>query len=202
MRFPYRFLALFPRFSFHHENEQSVVCGPLVPLSCASCSIIFAFEFLFPQFSHLFFTLAVPPSLSSLHPPTSSPSSPPFTAAAGAVFSKFRDASAVAEQHDIHLRDCLRAMALARSTNIFSLPSFNLNEYDYYSSFDNGDINVIVPGKLLAFRCKIPPLSDGMLANSSCVFRVQKQEQNSTRVSERYFHIAKTQNARILSQPT
>jgi hypothetical protein len=56
----------------------------------------------------------------------------------GSQLHRFRDASAMNEQFDITLRDCLNALHLARQTNMFSLATFNLNEYEYYASFDNG----------------------------------------------------------------
>ena len=50
----------------------------------------------------------------------------------------FRDASMVHEQYDLTLHDCIYALNTARGVDIFSINTFNLNEYDYYSNFDNG----------------------------------------------------------------
>jgi hypothetical protein len=54
------------------------------------------------------------------------------------LVKQYRDASVVHEQYDITMRDCVFAFHVARANNIFSLNTFNLNEYDYYASFDNG----------------------------------------------------------------
>jgi len=45
----------------------------------------------------------------------------------------------------------LRGIEYASLIGWYSFQRFNLNEYLYYENFENGDLNWIIPGKLLAF---------------------------------------------------
>ena len=86
----------------------------------------------------------------------------------------YRDASMIHEHYDISLNDCLSSIHAAVVSGIFCLSTFNLNEYEYYSSFDNGDINIIIPGKIIAFSgpSDFEPLSRFTPSHYCEVFRV------------------------------
>ena len=90
------------------------------------------------------------------------------------ILKNFRDASTIHERYDISLGDCLQGLHAATESGVFSLSTFNLNEYEYYASFDNGDINVIVPGKILAFSgpSDFEPMSRFTPSHYCEVFRV------------------------------
>ncbi|ETM57004.1 hypothetical protein L914_00112 [Phytophthora nicotianae] len=63
----------------------------------------------------------------------------------------FRDASYGICTFFITLLDCARAVHKAITTSLWSYKTFSIDEYDHLDSLENGDINWIVPGKLLAF---------------------------------------------------
>ncbi|XP_015183019.1 PREDICTED: dual specificity protein phosphatase CDC14A-like, partial [Polistes dominula] len=66
-------------------------------------------------------------------------------------FRLFQDASLGPSIYNIHLLDCLNAIYKAVSFGIFNFEDFNLAEYEKYEQTQNGDLNWIVPQKLLAF---------------------------------------------------
>ncbi|KAF1790540.1 Dual specificity/tyrosine protein phosphatase, N-terminal [Phytophthora cactorum] len=63
----------------------------------------------------------------------------------------FRDASCGVCTFFITLLDCARAVHKAITSSIWSYQTFSVEEYDHLDSLENGDINWIVPGKLIAF---------------------------------------------------
>ncbi|KAJ8539188.1 hypothetical protein ON010_g12682 [Phytophthora cinnamomi] len=63
----------------------------------------------------------------------------------------FRDASCGVCTFFITLLDCARAVHKAISTSLWSYRTFSTEEYDHLDCLENGDINWIVPGKLIAF---------------------------------------------------
>ncbi|EGZ12621.1 hypothetical protein PHYSODRAFT_317609 [Phytophthora sojae] len=63
----------------------------------------------------------------------------------------FRDASCGVCTFFITLLDCARAVHKAVLKSLWSYQSFNIDEYDHLDRLENGDINWIVPGKLIAF---------------------------------------------------
>jgi cell division cycle 14 len=69
------------------------------------------------------------------------------------VFKVFRDASPGSSLYGCTLLDCYRALAKAVKLGWFSLDSFNVKEYEYFEQLQHGDLNWILPGKLLAFSC-------------------------------------------------
>ncbi|KAL4139816.1 hypothetical protein PRNP1_005258 [Phytophthora ramorum] len=63
----------------------------------------------------------------------------------------FRDASCGVCTFFITLLDCARAVQKAIATSLWSYQDFSPDEYDHLDCLENGDINWIVPGKLIAF---------------------------------------------------
>ncbi|KAG7378563.1 Dual specificity protein phosphatase cdc14a [Phytophthora pseudosyringae] len=63
----------------------------------------------------------------------------------------FRDASSGVCTFFITLLDCARAMHKAIASSLWSYQVFSVDEYDHLDRLENGDINWIVPGKLVAF---------------------------------------------------
>lgn len=49
------------------------------------------------------------------------------------------------------LIDCFRAVDTAMKLGWFRMETFNVQEYEYYERVENGDLNVIVPGRFVAF---------------------------------------------------
>jgi len=66
-------------------------------------------------------------------------------------FIGFRDASVVPSQYSLKLIDCFRALKKAKKLNWVDMDTFNVNEYIYYEKVANGDLNWIIPSKMLAF---------------------------------------------------
>ncbi|KAL2740906.1 dual specificity protein phosphatase CDC14C-like isoform X1 [Vespula squamosa] len=66
-------------------------------------------------------------------------------------FRLFQDASLGPSIYNIHLLDCLNAVYKAASFGLFDFDDFDLDEYEKYEQFQNGDLNWMIPQKLLAF---------------------------------------------------
>ncbi len=47
--------------------------------------------------------------------------------------------------------DCLRGLEYAIKLNWFDVKNFNLRDYEFYERVENGDLNVIIPEKFVAF---------------------------------------------------
>lgn len=63
----------------------------------------------------------------------------------------FRDASFGPCTYYCTLTHCLRGIETACRANIFIPAAFNIREYEFYEKIQNGDLNWVVPQKLLAF---------------------------------------------------
>ncbi|KAF1317924.1 Dual specificity protein phosphatase, partial [Globisporangium splendens] len=63
----------------------------------------------------------------------------------------FRDAAYGICTFFITMLDCARAVHKAIQSGIWSLETFSLSEYEYYDQLQHGDLNWIIPGKLIAF---------------------------------------------------
>jgi len=63
----------------------------------------------------------------------------------------FRDAAFDICSFSLTVSDCLTALEKATSLHHFSLSHFDLNAYEYYETLEHGDMNWIIPQKLLAF---------------------------------------------------
>jgi cell division cycle 14 len=56
--------------------------------------------------------------------------------------------------------DCLRGLEYAIKLKWFDVKSFNLRDYEYYERVENGDLNVILPEKFIAFSGPSPTQRD------------------------------------------
>ena len=65
-------------------------------------------------------------------------------------FSPFRDASSGAWTYDLTILEILKGLEKAMEFGWYDFKSFDVQEYEYYSKLDNGDLNWIIPGKLCA----------------------------------------------------
>jgi len=52
----------------------------------------------------------------------------------------------------VSLYDCLRALYKAMEHKFFHVKTFDVKEYDFHQEINNGDMNWVVPGKLVAFK--------------------------------------------------
>ncbi|KAL0207275.1 hypothetical protein P9112_011903 [Eukaryota sp. TZLM1-RC] len=74
----------------------------------------------------------------------------PFTLLRPALIP-FRDASAGLSTFNLTVLDCLRGLLKAKELELIDLDSFDTESYEFYSRVENGDMNWIIPGKILAF---------------------------------------------------
>ncbi|GBP12164.1 Dual specificity protein phosphatase CDC14A [Eumeta japonica] len=63
----------------------------------------------------------------------------------------FRDASGGPPLFDVPLSDVLQAVKVAHDAKFFDFEHFDEQEYLYYEKVENGDLNWIIPQKMLAF---------------------------------------------------
>ncbi|XP_049881772.1 dual specificity protein phosphatase CDC14A-like [Pectinophora gossypiella] len=63
----------------------------------------------------------------------------------------FRDASGGPPLFDISLLDVLHGMKVAHDARFFDFEHFDAEQYLFYEKVENGDLNWIIPGKMLAF---------------------------------------------------
>ncbi|XP_051930339.1 dual specificity protein phosphatase CDC14AB isoform X3 [Hippocampus zosterae] len=68
-----------------------------------------------------------------------------------ASYLPFRDASFGKCTFNLSVLDCLLGIRKALQHGFFDFESFDVDEYEHYERVENGDLNWIVPGKLLAF---------------------------------------------------
>lgn len=66
-------------------------------------------------------------------------------------FCSFKDASFVNSSFQLTVRHCIDALEKARNCGFFDLETFDIEEYEFFEQSRHGDLNWIVPGKLLAF---------------------------------------------------
>ena len=67
------------------------------------------------------------------------------------AFVTYRDASYGPCSYKCTLRHCLRGFEAGLKAGFINLQTFDLKAYEFYEKTQNGDMNWIVPGKLLAF---------------------------------------------------
>ncbi|XP_059490610.1 dual specificity protein phosphatase CDC14C-like [Neocloeon triangulifer] len=72
----------------------------------------------------------------------------------GGPYIKFRDASYLPSEvaSYMDLSDTLKAVEKAHKLGFFNFDDFNYAEYEHYEQVHNGDLNLLVPDKFLAFR--------------------------------------------------
>jgi cell division cycle 14 len=68
-------------------------------------------------------------------------------------FPDYRDASLGSCTYKCSLLHCLRGLEIAIKLGWLDYAGFNLEEYEKLEKVENGDMNWIIPGKMLAFSC-------------------------------------------------
>mmetsp|Transcript_18482 Transcript_18482/g.32611 ORF Transcript_18482/g.32611 Transcript_18482/m.32611 type:complete len:490 (+) Transcript_18482:223-1692(+) len=63
----------------------------------------------------------------------------------------FHDASPVACPYELTLFHCLQGLIKAKQFEFFDWDGFDVEEYEYYEQVENGDLNWIVQGRIVAF---------------------------------------------------
>ncbi|CAE7902985.1 CDC14A, partial [Symbiodinium sp. KB8] len=66
-------------------------------------------------------------------------------------FPPFHDASPCICTYNLTILDCLRGIHRAKSVGFFDFDKFNIDEYEYFERVENGDLNWLAEGKVLAF---------------------------------------------------
>lgn len=74
-----------------------------------------------------------------------------FSYFSSVYFPEFRDASHDSPSYFCSIIHCLKALQKSYSLGWYSCDEFNPEKYDFYANFKNGDLNWVVPGKLIAF---------------------------------------------------
>ena len=72
-------------------------------------------------------------------------------AAVAPPFAAYRDASYGPCSYKCTLRSCFRGLETAVRSRLFDPAAFDLKAYEFYEKIQNGDLNWILPGRLLAF---------------------------------------------------
>ncbi|XP_073347630.1 dual specificity protein phosphatase CDC14AB-like [Pagrus major] len=72
------------------------------------------------------------------------------------AYLPFRDAAVGECSFNLTVLDCLQGIRKALQHGFFDFDSFNVEEYEHYERVENGDMNWIVPGKILAFSSPHP----------------------------------------------
>ncbi|KAM6948897.1 dual specificity protein phosphatase CDC14AB-like [Aplochiton taeniatus] len=63
----------------------------------------------------------------------------------------FRDAAVGDSSYHLTILDCLQGIRKALQHGFLDFENFDVEEYEHYEKVENGDMNWIVPGKILAF---------------------------------------------------
>lgn len=74
-----------------------------------------------------------------------------FSLFSSIYFPEFRDASKDATVYYCSILQCLNALKRSISLSWYNFQTFDCQSYEYFSNIKNGDMNWIVPNKLLAF---------------------------------------------------
>ena len=74
----------------------------------------------------------------------------PFTGLRPALMP-FRDASMGLCLFNLTVLDCLRGLAKAHALGWVNFETFDVDEYEWFERVENGDWNIIIPGKLMCF---------------------------------------------------
>ena len=67
------------------------------------------------------------------------------------MFVPYRDASAGSCTYNCHIIEVLEGLEFAIKLGWYSFKDFDVQEYEYYEKVENGDLNWIIPGEVLAF---------------------------------------------------
>ncbi|OHT05058.1 hypothetical protein TRFO_06046 [Tritrichomonas foetus] len=63
----------------------------------------------------------------------------------------YRDASTLPCTYDLTVLSCLKGLQKAMELGWYNLETFNQEEWEKYEQVENGDMNWLIPGKLMAF---------------------------------------------------
>jgi hypothetical protein len=66
-------------------------------------------------------------------------------------FVPFRDAGVGVSTFHLTVQHCLSAIEKALKNQFFDFKTFDLEEYEHFEQVENGDLNIIIPGKFVAF---------------------------------------------------
>jgi cell division cycle 14 len=66
-------------------------------------------------------------------------------------FMPFRDPTCGISTYHLSVYDCIQAISKAQKLDWIDFNNFRLDEYEYFEQVKNGDLNWMVPGKLMAF---------------------------------------------------
>jgi len=77
-------------------------------------------------------------------------------------FVPFRDAGDEPSDFECSLFDCLKGLDKAISYNWYNYRTFDYKEYENMHRLDNGDMNWIIPGKILALSSPTAARKDGL----------------------------------------
>jgi cell division cycle 14 len=80
----------------------------------------------------------------------------------------FRDASAGPSLLNLTIVDCLHALLKAQECHFFDFAAFDYQSYERYEKIENGEINWIIPNKIIAF-CS--PTFNDVVTPFGCVSR-------------------------------
>ncbi|CAB1326034.1 unnamed protein product [Coregonus sp. 'balchen'] len=67
------------------------------------------------------------------------------------AYLPFRDAALGDCTYNLTILDCLQGIRKALQYGFFNFETFDVEEYEHYERVENGDMNWIIPGKILAF---------------------------------------------------
>lgn len=63
----------------------------------------------------------------------------------------YRDASYGVCTYALTLADCMAGLKRAKDLNLINFATFDVQLYQYHERVENGDLNIVVPGKYVAF---------------------------------------------------
>jgi cell division cycle 14 len=71
-------------------------------------------------------------------------------------YAPFRDASIGPHTYKLSPLDCISAFAIGLRVGLFDPSAFSVDEYEHFESVEHGDLNVVVPGRFIAFASPSP----------------------------------------------
>ena len=81
-------------------------------------------------------------------------------------FTPFRDAGQSWNDYKCTLLDCFLAIEQAIRLNWFDYREFNSFQYEFFEKIENGDMNWVIPKKILAFSCPSAYKTTGLSAET------------------------------------
>lgn len=78
------------------------------------------------------------------------------------TITPFVDAGEEPSAFEVNVIDCLRGLARAISLGWYVFPKFDYKLYEHCHKLDNGDMNWIIPKKILAFSSPTTNRADGL----------------------------------------